>query len=130
MTDYGTDIACMTDADDLFSECSGLAVVAQDAFHRITTDSILGPRGADWGKNCLRLIGLPLNQIAAEQTSYEEVLTRDERIDRAVVRIQAVADGNTVGSGTIIADCYTVDGQSFRLVVPVSNISAATYEEL
>ena len=42
---YGTDVACFDDADGLFSAVTGIGSVIQDAYHRITTDDILGPGG-------------------------------------------------------------------------------------
>jgi len=89
-TAYGIDYACVEDFDATFSTVTGLALVVQDAIHRVTTDDVLGPGGDGWGRNCFRLLGLDSGQLAAQQPLYAEVLQRDERVETADVALVAV----------------------------------------
>ncbi len=82
---YGSDIACISDADELWSEVEGLEVVKQDAIHVITTDDFLGPGGAGRGFDCRRLIGKNTAELASLQPILVEVLCRDDRINDAQV---------------------------------------------
>ena len=128
MTDYGTDIKCLIDADELFSEVSGVDVVIQDAFHRLTTDSVLGPGGDDWGYDVRRMIGMSESELTASQPIIAEVLTRDERIKSATVVIRTQVENGQVNA-VITADCETNDGP-FRMVLPISQVTSATFESL
>lgn len=92
-TDFGTDIACVYDADAFFSTTSGIDLVRQDAIHRLLTDDILGDDGtgslviAGWGYDVRRLLGMPASRLASMQPVLSEVLTRDERVDSADVTL-------------------------------------------
>ncbi len=77
---YGIDIACISDADDLLSAVSGIALVVQDAIHAITQDSFLGPGGDGRGTDVRLLIGLTEDELAVEQGAIVETLLRDDRI--------------------------------------------------
>lgn len=115
-TDYGLDIGGVSDADELFSEVSGLALVRQDAIHRLTTDDVLGPGGQGWGYDCRRMLGMPLGQVAAMPPFLAAVLQRDERIQSATV---AITPTTTRGLSdlAISASCTTAAGP-FDLVIP------------
>jgi hypothetical protein len=86
---YGTDIACLSDADDMFSEATGISVVVQDAVHAITVDDFLGPGGNGRGWDCRKLLGMKINELTAYQPIVAEVLTRDDRILTADVQLTA-----------------------------------------
>lgn len=77
-TDFGTDIRCVFDADEILSSASGLDVVYQDQVHRLLTDSVLG--NDDWGFDVRRLLGLPQAVALQYGPILEEVLTRDPRV--------------------------------------------------
>jgi hypothetical protein len=93
---YGSDIACINDADELWSEVSGLKLVVQDALHRITCDSVLGPKGADWGYDLHNALGAKQPDLNRLQPRLIDVLTRDDRINTADVDLTAVNAGGLV----------------------------------
>lgn len=86
---YGIDIACISDADDLFSEAEGLDVVMQDALHAITQEDFLGEGGDGRGKDIRRLIGAKQSELESEAPIVADVLTRDDRILDAEVQLTA-----------------------------------------
>lgn len=126
-SDYGLDIACVDDADVFWTAAVGLPVVYQDAYHRVTTDNILGPGGVGWGRDCRRLLGMKTSELAAEQTAYAQVLARDERIQSATVTLTATTRG-AVADVRFEAVCITADGP-FSLVIPsILDLTAGTIE--
>ncbi len=116
MTDFGTDIACMRDADSLFTSTSGVALVRQDAFHRITTDSVLGVGGDDWGFDSRRLLGANTTTLKARQMTLAAVIQRDPRVLTADVIITATST-NGIADVAIVANCTTAEGP-FDIIVP------------
>lgn len=123
---YGKDIRCYTDADALFSTVTGVDLVKQDAFHRITTDSVLGPGGDGWGFDCRRLLGMSTRVLAGMQPFLSEVLQRDDRIQSADVTLAATT---TRGLADVIikAACVTEEGP-FELVMSVQDLTAGILE--
>lgn len=124
---YGVDIACVRDADPLFTSATGLALVQQDAFHRVTSDSVLGPGGDGWGRDARRLLGQTARQLALEQAIFAEVLQYDQRILSADVKITAIV---TKGLADVrfAATCITDEGP-FDLIFNVSQLTSAKIEE-
>lgn len=126
---YGRDIRCVGDADALFSTVEGLAVVEQDALHRLSTDDVLGDDGTGsfviegWGFDCSRLLGLPTSRLSAYQPVLSEVLQRDPRIDSAEVTITPVVT-NGVADVEIRAFCRTKLGP-FSIIRRVSQLSTS-----
>ncbi len=92
---YGKDIACIRDADELFSEAEGIDVIIQDVIHVLTTDDFLGPGGAGRGFDLRRLIGKNTAELAGEQPNIVEVVERDDRINSAVVELTAITEAAT-----------------------------------
>lgn len=123
---YGVDIACLRDADALFTPATGLDVVIQSAFHRLTTDSVLGPGGDGWGFDCRRLLGMRGAKLAAMQPMLSEVLTRDERIETADVTLTAVRT-NGLDDVRIEVTCATALGP-FTFVRTVIGLTTADFE--
>ncbi len=83
---YGTDIACVSDADDLFSDVTGVDLVAQDALHLVTQADFLGPGGDNRGFDLRSLIGKNTSQLASYAPIVSNVLTDgDDRILTATV---------------------------------------------
>lgn len=123
---YGKDVACMRDADSLFSAVTGLDVVRQAAFHRITTDSVLGPRGDGWGFDCRGLLGMSTRELAKMQPTISEVLQRDDRILSADVTLTSTT---TRGLADVVvkATCITAEGP-FDLVVNVLDLTIGMLE--
>ncbi len=118
---YGRDIACLRDSDDLFTEAVGLDVVRQDAFHRITTDNVLGDDGTGslvivgWGFDVRRLVGMNASKLAAHQPILSSVLTRDPRIDHADVTLTPTTTRG-LADVQVRAVCTTALG-TFPLVI-------------
>lgn len=81
--DLGTDIrvsADTNDADDLMSEVSGVALVAQDTRLRLLTGSVNGIGGEAYGFNIRGLLGMSTSALAGIQPKIVAVVRRDERI--------------------------------------------------
>lgn len=124
---YGTDLRGAFDSDDLFTAVTGIESVEQDAFHRITTDDVVGPGGVGWGYNVIRLLGMPARDIPAQQAVYAEVLQRDERILSAAVTITAT----TVRGLTTVsfrAVCLTAQGPFTLIIQDINDLTSATIE--
>ncbi len=122
-TDYGLDIQCINDADELFSEVEGIQVVAQDALHLLLSDDFLGPDGDGLGYDCRRLIGLPDSALIVLQPTLEAVLKQDDRILTATVLLTPTRN-NGVSDVTIKAICETAEGP-FTLTKNVSDLTEA-----
>lgn len=114
---YGHDIRCVSDADELWSEVEGLEVVKQDAIHRLTTKSVLGPSdtqeeinaAADWGTDCVELLGMNERELMTKQAEYSIILQKDTRITEADVTLTKVTtNGKT--DVKISAFCMTAEG--------------------
>lgn len=124
---YGTDLACFYDADPFFSGVTGIESVRQDAFHRVTTDDVLGPGGVGWGKDCRRLLGMHTRDLAAQQPIYSNVLLKDERIESADVTITATTNKNGLADVRFEAICVTAFGP-FDLVLSILDLTTVTIE--
>lgn len=115
---YGRDIACIADADELFTEAVGLDVVMQDVIHVITSDDFLGPGGDGRGKDVRKFSGLKQNELTAQQPIVAEVIERDDRIDRAEVTLTEVKRPGGLFDVEISVACETALGQlSFTKLV-------------
>lgn len=123
---YGTDIRCFQDADPFWSTVTGVDLVRQDAFHRITTDDVLGPDGVAWGRDVRKLLGAPARDLPAQQAVFQEVLLRDPRIQSATVTLTATSRGG-VADVQFVAECTTALGP-FELVLSVQELTTATID--
>lgn len=123
---YGRDVRCVTDADPLWTEVIGVDVVKQDAYHRLTNDTVLGPGGDGWGFDVRKLIGLPASELTAYQPTISEVLQQDPRIDTADVILSATTS-NGLAAVRIEATCTTVEGP-FKLVKLVTDLTVDDLE--
>lgn len=108
MTDFGTAIGCMDDADPRWSTVVGNALVLQDVYHRITTDSVLGriinpdgtiepdPRAENFGDDVRNLVGSAQSddELAALGPRFSAVVQRSERVDTADCRVESEDAGN------------------------------------
>lgn len=109
MTDFGTDIRCMDDADPRWSTCTGAALVLQDVYHRITTDSVLGriinpdgtteadPEAENFGDDVRKLVGSANDDNApALGPRFAAVVQRSRRILTAdcIARAEDAGNGN------------------------------------
>ncbi len=92
---YGRDIACLADADELFSEVTGPDLVAQDCLHAITQEHFLGEGGDDRGIDVRDFIGMHAEELATKVLLVHEVITRDERIETVEVALTPTAHNGT-----------------------------------
>lgn len=125
---YGVDIKCVSDADELFTEVTGVDCLTQDLLHRLTCDAVLGPNGDDWGYDCRRLIGANDDELKRMQSTISEVLSRDERVDSADVTLTSVATNGFVDI-EVSATIYTALG-SFEFTRTLSSMTDADLEGL
>lgn len=125
---YGTDLACINDADELFSEVSGINLIIQDTIHRITTTSVLGPGGDDWGYDLRNLLGASTAELARMQPTITEVIQRDDRIDTADVTLTATIT-NGLADIDVRIECTTALGP-FTLTRPLSELTTLDLENL
>lgn len=118
---YGRDVRCFSDADAMFSDVTGLDVLRQDIYHRLTTDNILGPNGDGWGFDVRRLLGYPTADLPGLQPQLSEVCQRDPRVRAADVAITPSPGG---GLKTIRIDVtiYTAAGP-FALILSVNALT-------
>ncbi len=124
---YGRDIRCMSDADAFLSDAVGIDVVKQDAFHRITTDHILGPGGDGWGFDVRNLLGIAPEKLPAYQGILAGALRRDPRIDSAEVTLTPIKDDSGLADIQIAITCTTALGP-FDLIRSIKNITAGDIE--
>ncbi len=124
--DYGVDLACVVDADELFTDAEGVDVVAQDALHAITQEDFLGPGGDGRGIDVRKWIGAKQSFLTSQQPIVTEVIERDERISHADVVLTAIV---TNGLSDIQIDItgFTEAGP-FKLTKKVSDLSATELE--
>jgi hypothetical protein len=118
---YGADIACMDDADGLFSGVVGLPALLQDLYHRVTTPAVLGPDGDDWGEDARRLLGMPTTRAVQLGPRFAAAVQKDPRVLTADVRI-AQAAANTPYSFTLTIVGTSAAGP-FALVLGVGALS-------
>jgi hypothetical protein len=128
-TYYGVELACVSDADELFSEVVGIGVVRQDAIHRLTVESVLGPNGDDWGYDCRKLLGMKSDELVRMQPTIIEVLTRDDRIETADVTLESVINPNGMHDVKITVQCETALGP-FEFTRFVSELTLEYLENL
>lgn len=127
MTDFGYDIKCVSDADDMFTIATGSELMFQCAVHRLTTDSVLGPGGDNWGFDCRKLLGMPELDVALFQPMLAGVLLRDTRFKSADIKIRVTSGADGVATSVIYGTCITSEGP-FSFVLPVADVSNATFE--
>ncbi len=122
---YGYDVKCVLDADELWTPVNGLGLLYQDCVHVLTQDDFLGPGGTGRGYDVRRLLGLPTSRLSAQQPVIAEVLQRDERIERAEVKLVPTSRNGQLASIEVQVNIFTAAGPTFSFVLPVSQYSAA-----
>jgi hypothetical protein len=138
-TSLGRDLACVDDIDDFATEVTGAALVAQDTYHRLTNDSVLGstqdpvtgeatlnPDAENFGFDVTRLAGATSAELKLIQPTLVAVVQRDPRILTADVQIQygAPSAGGLVSVGIAVA-ATTATGP-FSFIIPIGQVTAAT----
>ncbi len=124
---YGYDLGCYLDADAAWSAVSGVDLVRQDAFHRVTTTSVLGPGGTGWGRDCRELLGMKASEVASQASQYEQVLVKDERVESARVTLTPVTLADGRAEVFFSGECMTAEGP-FEFVFPVSSLTNEAIE--
>lgn len=124
--DYGTDIACVVDADELFSEAEGVDVVEQDCLHAITQEDFLGPGGDGRGIDVRKFIGAKQTFLTSQQPIVAEVIERDERVSHVDVVLTAITS-NGLSDVQIEITAFT-DAGPFRLTKKISDLTATELE--
>jgi hypothetical protein len=126
---YGVDIACVEDADELFSEVSGIPLVVQDMIHRITQKSFLGPNGDDRGIDVRKFCGAPQQDLTRAQPEIIEAITRDDRIQSADVTLTYTEGPDGTADASLRIDGVTALGP-FSLVSQLSTLAAFDLENI
>jgi hypothetical protein len=119
---YGLTLDCLEDVDEAFSTIDGVEGVVQDAIHRITNATVLGPGGDDWGIDVTKFAGMPASLLARQGPIVSEVLQRDTRIKTADVDIAPVRQAGSLVFATMTVSCTTGAGP-FRRVFALSSLS-------
>ena len=119
---YGRSLRVWDDATDDFAVVTGLPVVSQAAYHRLTNDTVLGPGGEEFGIDVRKWAGMDPALLARRGPMLAEVLTRDPRIETADVRITPTRVAGTIWTATIEIVCNTALGP-FRRVFRLSDKS-------
>lgn len=125
---YGLDLGCYQDADSSWSSVTGIDLVRQDSFHRVTTTNVLGPGGNSWGRDARELLGMPAHLVARQAPAYVDVLTRDERVLSAAVTLTPITYPDGTADVEFSAECMTDEGP-FSLVFPVSALTNEKIEQ-
>ena len=117
---FGLDVNCVIDADAAWTEVTGIPLVVQDVFHRITTTDILSVAdpGTDeanacigWGLDCRQMLGMDPIAAVAMGPQFEAVILRDARISSATVTIVIASVGpGGVTAATMTVTCTTALG--------------------
>jgi hypothetical protein len=130
MTDYGNDIACLDDVAEDFRTVTGAALLAQVAYHRITTENLVDEEG--WGIDITEEVGRAVTQGDLDLLGLRcaDVVQRDPRIERVTCILTqtdgAVGDDRDVSLR--LSGFGVVDGAPFELVIP--SIADLTAEAL
>lgn len=88
--DYGLDVGCQSDADDLFTEVSGLALLEQDILHVATQEDFLGPGGDARGFDSRTLIGKKDADLDRYAPILAQVIADDDRVLTVNVTLTAI----------------------------------------
>src|SRR5258708_3022064 len=116
--DYGHDVACISDADDLFSEVEGIDLLIQDAINAVTSDDFLGEGGDGRGKEIRMVMGAPEDELEGAQVVFAEVVERDERINKCEI-VLAPTITNGLADVLLEMHCET-DLGPFDFTKPIS----------
>jgi len=120
---YGLDIACIRDADELWSEVSGIELIRQDTIHVITCEDFIGPKGNKRGFDVRTLIGKKQGELSKYGPTVSEVITRDERIPTADVTFTATTNSRGLLDVLVNIICMTAFGP-FSIVKLASELTA------
>ncbi len=123
MTDYGTDVSCITDIDPTFNKVSGRILLGQSLVRRLTTYRGALIDDGDYGTDVTEWINESVGprDVRRLQMLIDAELTKDERIVSATSELSFV-------NGVLSLSVQLVDGEGpFTLT---SDISAIGVESL
>jgi hypothetical protein len=124
-TNYGVDVACVQDADPMWSEVTGVALVRQDTIHVLTCDSFLGPNGDGRGFDVHKLLGMPAEQVITMGPTIAGTVLEDERILTCDVLLTPIYRPNGTVDIDLEVQCTTALGP-FTLTGPVSQFGMSS----
>lgn len=124
---YGRDIRCVNDADELWSEVTGLELIFQDTIHVITCEDFLGPRGNKRGFDTRKLIGKKQAELTQYGPTISEAITRDPRVQTADVILTETKNARGLLDVQITINCTTALGP-FSIISLVSELTEAQLE--
>lgn len=120
---YGIDLVCQDDltADLAETDPAGFQALAQDCYHRVTTDRGTLPDDPDYGINLAGLLsrGLTDAEITRAQQTAESEIKKDDRVAGAAVTITEGAAG--LFSITILIEPADPAVSDFRLIATVQD---------
>jgi hypothetical protein len=135
-TDYGVDLACFDDAPTpLFPTVTGLDLVEQDVYHRITNDSVIGwtiaddgspaldPDAENYGKDARRCLGQATTEASAAALGpqFSAAIQRSGRIEFADVAVtRRETPGGIVVLTLAITGVAKQSGEAFSFVYHVT----------
>lgn len=115
--DFGVDLDCTDDLDPMFGLVSGLRVVAQAVYRRLSTPRGMLIDAPDYGFDVRSLLhrGMTPEERAAIPGMIRAEVVKDERIQSAEVQLTDVLPE----SFRLVVRCQTAEGP-FRLTLHVS----------
>ena len=88
------EVSVFSDALPSLAVATWLETVKQMAFHKLTTDNILGPGGEGWGFDCTRLLGSRAADLASKRAVLASLLQDDDRVEKATVTFTDLTAGS------------------------------------
>jgi hypothetical protein len=127
MTDFGHDFSCIDDFDPALRTVSGIARVAQAAYHRVTNVSVFGDTDAhvNFGIDVRTMLNAPETDIAS---AVDEAIQRDRRVlDTTTTVTRTTGESIEEVNLTIRVEIDTAIGP-FDLVLAVSALTVDILE--
>jgi hypothetical protein len=117
---YGTDLACLTDLDPRMLEASGIDVLAQDLYHRITTPRGQVPDTPGYGTDVTAYLnrGTEAADLAVAAGAIVSELKRDDRVSHATATLTPDPTGKALAV-VIDVEPEASDLGTFRLILSV-----------
>lgn len=122
-TDYGTDLACVSDFSDEFRESSGPRCLAEALVRRLMTKRGMVVDAPDYGTDLREYIGLEFTARNSARliSDVRNECVKDERVESVEVADATFAPSTRTVQLTI--DVTSVIGATFTLTAVVSAIS-------
>lgn len=114
---FGVDLACADDLDPMMSNVSGLRLLAEAVYRRLSTPRGMVLDAPDYGFDVRSLLhkGMTAAERAAIPGLVRAEVLKDERIERAEAELRDV----TPDSFRLSLRCFTAEGP-FRMTLHVS----------